>query len=55
MLIVYKPEGWTPNQLIDYIKFNYLQYKDSKISFAGRLDPMARGLTILLMDDVKSK
>lgn len=51
MLIVYKPEGWTPNQLIDYIKSTYLQYKDSKISFAGRLDPMARGLTILLIDD----
>lgn len=51
MLIVYKPEGWTPNQLIDYIKNNYLQYSNSKISFAGRLDPMARGLTILLVND----
>ena len=51
MLIVDKPLGWTPNQLIDYIKENYHKYSDSKISFAGRLDPMARGLTILLIDD----
>lgn len=51
MLIVYKPEGWTPNQLIDYIKKNYIEYSNSKISFAGRLDPMARGLTILLVNN----
>ena len=27
------------------------EYKESKISYAGRLDPMAHGLVILLIDD----
>lgn len=51
MLVVNKPIGWTSNQLIDYIKNNFNEFKNSKISYAGRLDPMAHGLMILLIDD----
>lgn len=50
MLVVYKPVGWTPNQLIIYIKNKFNEFKDSKISFAGRLDPMAHGLMLLLIN-----
>ena len=51
MLVVNKPIGWTSNQLIDYIKNNFNEFRNSKISYAGRLDPMAHGLMILLIDD----
>lgn len=50
MIIVNKPVGLTPLQLINLVRKDQ-DYKDSKISFAGRLDPMARGLMMLLVND----
>ena len=51
MLIVYKPIGCTMVQLIDDLKNKHPVYKGKKISYAGRLDPMAHGLVILLVED----
>ena len=50
MLIVKKPLGWTPNQLINTIKKKHPEYENIKMSYAGRLDPMARGLMLILLD-----
>ncbi len=48
-IIVYKPAGITMNQLIlDYKETNK---EISKVCFAGRLDPMARGQCLLLFND----
>ena len=46
---IYKPVGMTPVELIRKYKRenNIIQ----KVSFAGRLDPMARGEMILLIGD----
>lgn len=46
---LYKPIGLTPLELINKYK-NDNKLKDSKFSFAGRLDPMAHGEMIILKD-----
>ena len=43
-----KEIGETPNSLIARFKSENPEYSNEKISFAGRLDPMASGLMILL-------
>ena len=46
---IYKPIGVTPVQLVEkYKKENSI---DEKVSFAGRLDPMARGEILILIGD----
>jgi len=50
---VYKPIGWTLKQTIDHYK-TLVNCTNSKISFAGRLDPMASGVLALILDDSKS-
>ena len=47
--LVYKPIGLTPNELISNIKKKYPEY--NKIAFAGRLDPMAHGYMLLLINE----
>jgi len=45
---VYKPVGITPAQLIDIFREKFPEYKKISISHAGKLDPLAEGLMILL-------
>jgi len=48
-IYIYKPIGQTPNELIEtYKKENKHAIK---VSFTGRLDPMARGKMVLLVND----
>ncbi|MDG1949992.1 MAG: hypothetical protein P8J32_04200 [bacterium] len=51
ILNVYKPIGWTPLQCIDRIRNILPEYKNSPITYAGRLDPMAEGVLVLLTDE----
>jgi tRNA pseudouridine55 synthase len=46
-----KPIGYTPNQMIDLFREQYPHFAKEKIGFAGRLDPMAGGLLLLLVGD----
>jgi tRNA pseudouridine(55) synthase len=46
---IYKPIGKTPKELVDNYKKENKQA--TKVSFAGRLDPMAHGTMILLVND----
>lgn len=55
ILNIYKPIGMTPLELITNLRLVYPQYKDNKITYAGRLDPMAHGVMILLIDDAINK
>jgi len=41
----------TPLQAINHLKEMHPEFMDVKISYAGRLDPMAQGLLILLLGD----
>lgn len=47
---IFKPEGITPFDLIRAFKRKFPEYFKVKISPAGRLDPMASGLILLLVD-----
>lgn len=55
VICVYKPVGLTPLQAITKLKDLYPEYKGVKISYAGRLDPMAEGLLLLLVGDENKK
>lgn len=46
---VWKPQGWTPFQAVEVFENKHPQYKDESVSYAGRLDPMAEGVLILLV------
>lgn len=48
MILEYKDAGLTIDQFIKIIK---QKYPDNKIAYAGRLDPMARGLVPILFDE----
>lgn len=48
---VIKPEGFTSTQLISSFKKQFSQYAQEKISPAGRLDPMAEGVILLLIGE----
>jgi len=51
LLNVYKPKGLTPLQVIEQIRKKFLEYKDEKIGYAGRLDPLAHGVLLLMMGE----
>ena len=51
IISVYKPKGITPYQLIQYVKQTYPEYHNKKIGFAGRLDPLAHGVMLLMVDE----
>ncbi len=51
LVCVYKEVGQTPLQAIEELRLRLPQYKDQKIAYAGRLDPMAEGLMLLLVGD----
>jgi tRNA pseudouridine55 synthase len=55
VLTVYKPLGLTPLQTIHLLKKQYPEYADERIGYAGRLDPMAEGLLLLLMGEENKK
>jgi tRNA pseudouridine55 synthase len=48
LINLYKPIGITPYQSILQFKKSFLEYKKVKIGFAGRLDPLAHGVLLLL-------
>jgi len=48
---IYKKEGETPLELINRIKTDKPEYKDIKMTYAGRLDPLADGEMIILAGD----
>jgi tRNA pseudouridine(55) synthase len=51
MQIFNKKVGETPLQMLDRFRIEQPEFSDSKLSYAGRLDPMAQGQTIILVDE----
>ena len=52
---LYKPVGFTPLQAVERFKEENVRYKKEKISYPGRLDPMAQGVLLLLVGDETKK
>src|SRR4051812_2270372 len=48
---VYKPIGFTPLQVIEKLREKFPEYKNVKIGYAGRLDPLAHGVLLLMIGD----
>jgi tRNA pseudouridine55 synthase len=48
---VWKPQGWTPLQAVHAFKKSNPKHASETISYAGRLDPMAEGVLLLLMGE----
>jgi tRNA pseudouridine55 synthase len=56
LVAVYKPMGLTPYQLIQRFKEKYPEYQKIPIGFAGRLDPLAHGVLLLMIgEETKNK
>ena len=51
ILNVYKPQGMTPLQLLDRLRERCPEYKSEKMTYAGRLDPMAEGVLVVLVGE----
>jgi len=56
LISIYKPVGLTPLEVIISITQKFPELKARKITYAGRLDPLAHGLLLLLSDnEIKKK
>ena len=55
VLSIYKPLGKTPLEIIKEVKKQYPEYADESIGYAGRLDPMAEGILLLLISEENLK
>lgn len=56
IILLDKKEGKTPLEAVSFFRDEHPEYKDIKMTYAGRLDPMASGLLLILSGDkVKEK
>ena len=55
VLKLYKPIGRTPLDMIRLLRQHITKYEKSTLGYAGRLDPMAEGLLLVLVDDENKK
>ena len=54
-LTVYKKEGETPLECLDRLRAEHPEYKDAVLSYAGRLDPMAEGAILILVNEANKE
>lgn len=55
LLNIYKPQGLTPFQTINLLREKFPEYKTETIGFAGRLDPLAHGVLLLMVGEETTK
>ncbi len=56
IIVLNKKEAETPLEVLESFRIKNKKYKDSKMTYAGRLDPMASGLLMILVDkEIKNK
>lgn len=55
VLNVYKKVGMTPLEAIKKVREKYPFYKNKKMGYAGRLDPLAEGVLVVLLEDENKK
>ena len=49
--LLYKPFGYTPLRALQQAKLQLPQYANAKLGAAGRLDPMAEGLLLVMVNE----
>lgn len=55
VILLQKHISLTPLQLIDQFRKKQTKYKNEKLGYAGRLDPMAEGLMLVLVGEENKK
>jgi tRNA U55 pseudouridine synthase TruB len=55
IILINKKEGETPLEALEFFRKKNKQYQDLKMTYAGRLDPMASGLLLLLAGEETKK
>jgi tRNA pseudouridine55 synthase len=55
VLNLYKPLGLTPLQCIEKFRKEHPEYTDTTLGYAGRLDPMAEGVLLVLVGEENKK
>lgn len=55
ILNIYKPLGASPLNAIELFRKQNSEYKDVKLGYAGRLDPMAEGVLLVLIGEELKK
>lgn len=55
IILVNKKEGETPLEVLDRLRKKGKIYKDIKMTYAGRLDPMASGILLVLLGEETKK
>ena len=51
MLAIYKSTGLTPLQALDRLRVVWPEYSKTKLTYAGRLDPLAEGVMLVAVGD----
>ena len=51
VIVVNKPQGKTPLELIQEYRASHPKLEDQKLGYAGRLDPLASGVMLILVGD----
>jgi tRNA pseudouridine55 synthase len=56
VILLNKKEGETPLEALEKFRAKHKKYQEIRMTYAGRLDPMAKGLLIVLVgEEVKNK
>ena len=56
IIVINKKEGETPLEALEDFRRKNKEYKDVKMTYAGRLDPLVSGLLLVLAgDEVREK
>lgn len=56
VLNILKPAGLTPLQTLDLLRQKYPELENEKLAYAGRLDPLATGVMLVLAgEEIKNK
>ena len=51
-VIILNKNGWeTPLQCLEFFRLKYKEYKNIPMTYAGRLDPMASGVLVILVGE----
>jgi tRNA pseudouridine55 synthase len=50
-IVVDKPQGWSPVETIAALRERDATLRDARLAYAGRLDPMAEGVMLVLAND----
>lgn len=54
ILPIYKPVGETPLDTLNRLRIEQPLYKDATLGYAGRLDPMASGVLLVLVNEANT-